>query len=219
VVEVGDPDVVLAAEAPLASDLQHIFASCRGQLASPLPPKVVATICALVINYRREREEQQRLESERKRFVTWHGEALERLATWSAWLSKDPIVPPRGPDPSGDLYEQLAFERERLVQQMNQFRQWLEWIYDSMPRGGRPVDWVRADLEEEIGNVLAPCRIEPTLAQNGLYVRILREAVHPAIGLAETDFAAYSAARAAIQRHPEWRQSGKRQNPGQNNQV
>jgi hypothetical protein len=120
-----------------------------------------------------------------------------------AWFVSDPFRVPA--DSQGNALARVNSEREFFLIQIRNFREYLQWIYD--PRGyGKPVDFIRTDLEEHIGNALFHAGIQPTSAKDGVFARVLRDAVYPAVGLQGT---AEKAVRMAIQYRHDWR-GGKR---------
>lgn len=206
----GEIDVgkALAAEKQLADDLATVLARHCDDGADTLHLRVIGPICARVAEFRTVRAREQALEPSRDEFRSWHATALKRIAEFAEWL-KDVPAGQRGSLPcgSGNAYERIALNRQILLRDLEAFDEDLRWIREPRPGRGRPVDWPRADLEEHVGRILWVAGIRPTVSENGVYVEILRDAVHPAIGLPERDNAAWAAARAAIEHHREWQHS------------
>jgi hypothetical protein len=152
--------------------------------------------------YRIQRHRELNPSPERQAFHAWHDTALGKLDRLLSWIDQDPISPPRRADPAGDLLEQLAYERETFRRGVEQFQDWLKSAYDSSRMNHRPVDWVRADLEENIGVALCRAGVIPTKARAGTYARLLEQA-HAAVELNPVDV--HRSVRQACDRHPEWR--------------
>jgi hypothetical protein len=178
---------VLESERLLASDVGGILAQKEPWIGAQLRLTVVAAICARVTDFRMASSQKAGAGGD---VPQWRQRAAKRMNDLLAFLDSSP---------------DSALARGELNQLRVAAVNFKESIcgVDSGRDRGRPVNWDRRDLEEEVGGILAVVGVSVTMAPDGTFAEILRNAIYPAIGF-KSDHSPNKAVRAAIDRNPQW---------------
>ena len=199
-----------------SANLPKRFAPILTTRESLNPPKIqrfLARSRRLIVQYRGRRQREQRERSPNERaFRAWSEELVTGLESCLLLLQNDAIPSESLRVGNSRFFDELDHERTKTARDMDSFKTWLVWQGLNQPKNPkhRPVDWIRADLEEGIGAALHASGVRPTKTVGGTYFRILQEA-YAAIGLPR-DRDPHKAARVACDRHPEWKEKPARAN-------
>jgi len=186
----------------LKHDLQRLLVD-RESLTPDRANDVTAQIKTHISEYRRELVSPKETR-DGKAFRKWHPTAIRKLTEFHKWIIVDPIPPPaRTPNVGhgADYFECLAWDRQHIAKEVEDFIHVLRWQHHQSMQGGRPGNWPRVLLEESVGCVLTEAGIRPTTSERGTYAQVLE---HIYVTIGKSSWNAAKAVRSAIARHPEW---------------
>lgn len=202
---------VVSAEA--RTDLDNWLSNVK--IPEPVRRAAIETIEVWVWQFRLDRDRATGTPNGRA-FREWVRGAVRRLQEFEAWLQHNPLPQPVQPAPSGDLAEQLTWQRQHVAQQVEYFREWLVDVYDPTRGPGQPLDVPKADLVEAIGEVLFIAGRRPTRTESGVYFKVV-QTVLADLGELDPNVSVDRALRDAIANRAHWSEGGGDKKSGKEN--